>query len=1585
MAQTKPAKTDLTRSLDVARRDLLDLGLRNPLLNYKLLRGKGLDVVDEKPVELFRILVREEKRMSFLPGESSPQSSNRASDQLAQPETDTGTPSRHTDLRIQTEYSSQQLQSRLLATYRTARTSIEEQGVNTLYLALGIVTWREDDKSEKFYRAPLILIPVTLERSDALARFHLTYSGEEIGENISLAEKLKQEFGVKEFPRLPEADDIDVAAYFRAVESVIRRHSGWSVETDAVALGFFSFAKFLMYRDLDPTTWPAAEGVLEHRILQSLFGSADFLSSSPTYQDNQLLDNQHPDGKLVQVVDADSSQTIALLEAMGGHNLVIQGPPGTGKSQTIVNLIAAAIAEGKKVLFVSEKMAALDVVKRRLDKLGLDGPCLELHSNRTNKKSIIDELKRTVGYRASAAPNLLSELALLADSRNKLNDYCSAVNEQIANSGESPRSAFGKRLDSESAIQGVEAPSLRLDAAANWTAVDSVRRALLVQQVQDRLAASGVPCRHPFWGTRLTMLLPTEKEEIRGVIRCARAAADDLEGASSTLSTWFSVPAPSTPADAAWLWESAKYVSNAPDLTGIDTELPEWLAREGEIREILRRGKLYRDIRQQYDSILRPDAWTRDTTSIRQELAHFGEKWWRFVSGRWRRAKRELAGMCHGIPPSSRSEQLSLLDAIAHASEATARIAAAQDWMTRLFPSGWVGVHSDWDLLESQALWAIGARRGIQQGALMPWCANPAIASLDRVDARRRVQGFEASQKAYQAAIHSCIQKLQIDESRFDRPLSLQPFSALIARWDAQDSGIDDLHGLVTLNQLTAQCEAESLQAIVRNWDQAARYLFSVYERARLAALLDRAFRERPSLAAFDGQSHSQVVDHFRRLDLLQLKYDGALLAARHADSVPKAGGNGAIGVLWREFEKRRKFLPIRTLIMNAGNAIQAIKPVFMMSPISIANYLPPGALNFDLVIFDEASQVRPVDALGAIARGKQIVVVGDRKQMPPTSFFDSLTGPEDADEEEDAVATSDIESILGLFCAQGARQRMLRWHYRSRHDSLITVSNHLFYDDQLVVFPSPARDRKTLGLVYRHLADAPYDRGRTRTNPGEAKTVAATVMAHARAQLRLPQEDRETLGVGAFSIAQMTAILDQLELLRRQDPSCEEFFSHPPHEPFFVKNLENLQGDERDVIFISVGYGRTAEGFLSASFGPLNRAGGERRLNVLISRARKRCEVFTNLRADDIDLSKTSSAGAAALKTFLKYAETGQLDVPAQTDRPPDSEFEEHVLRRLTALGHDVHAQVGSAGFFLDLAVVDPANPGRYLLGIECDGASYHSARSARDRDRLRQAVLEGLGWRIHRIWSTDWFRNPEQELAKVVQAIQSARNADPKTQIQAPPSRPAETEPPALTLHEQPANPLHKLSSLPRYECANVSLRLGNVEMHLVDRSQLADFIAGVVSVESPVHRVEAARRVLNGAGVQRFGTRIQQAFEEAVLVGLERKLFMLRGEFLWRPAMQESPLRDRSQLPAASRKFEFVAPEEIRRAILTVVEESYGIAPPEVPNAVCRLLGFTRASEDMTAAIEQRREDLLREGCLALQGVNLMPLTPATGLLM
>ena len=477
----------------------------------------------------------------------------------------------------------------------------------------------------------------------------------------------------------------------------------------------------------------------------------------------------------------------------------------------------------------------------------------------------------------------------------------------------------------------------------------------------------------------------------------------------------------------------------------------------------------------------------------------------------------------------------------------------------------------------------------------------------------------------------------------------------------------------------------------------------------------------------------------------------------------------------------------------RAGNAIQSIKPVFMMSPLSIAKYIPPGSVSFDIVVFDEASQVRPVEAMGAILRGRQSIVVGDSRQLPPTSFFDSAGGETD----EEQSATADLESILGLFCAQGAPERWLRWHYRSRHESLITVSNHEFYDNRLIVFPSPDAGKNESGLRFQHDPDNLYERGGV--NVAEAKRVAAAVMENARNFPNL------TLGAVAFNLKQARRIEDELEILRRRNPSLEaSFFTQHPDEPFFVKNLENVQGDERDVIFISVGYGKLSGGYLPMNFGPLNRDGGERRLNVLITRARRRCVVYSNFLAADLDLRRSKARGIQALKTFLKYADTGILDVPRASGREADSPFEEAMAVALRARGHEIEHQVGSAGFFIDLAVVDPDRPGRYMLGIECDGAKYHSARSARGPGPASAAGARGSGL-VH---------SPRMEYGLVPKPgarTDPDRRGDPARQIRqrcpafdrcAPQARAARAHQLAGSDGQESLNPLHRRKAAYPYQ---------------------------------------------------------------------------------------------------------------------------------------------------------------------------------------
>ncbi len=536
--------------------------------------------------------------------------------------------------------------------------------------------------------------------------------------------------------------------------------------------------------------------------------------------------------------------------------------------------------------------------------------------------------------------------------------------------------------------------------------------------------------------------------------------------------------------------------------------------------------------------------------------------------------------------------------------------------------------------------------------------------------------------------------------------------------------------------------------------------------------MLGRAWSTHAGLRDFDGVEHERLVEEFKDLGIKRMILSRSEVALAHHEGIPRGGAIGEVATIRREINKKRRHLPIRKLIHEAGHAMQKIKPVFMMSPMSVAQYLPPGVLEFDLLVIDEASQVRPVEALGVIARCGQAVVVGDKKQLPPTRFFDSLVELVDEEEDDDSsFQAGDLESVLALCEAQGLPSKMLRWHYRSRHESLIAVSNRAFYDDKLFIVPSPTSGGQ-LGIKFHHLAHAIYDRGGSRTNKIEAESVADAVIAHAE------EAPTKTLGVGTFSVAQRDAILDEVELRRRGRPDIEAFFIEGGAEPFFVKNLETIQGDERDVIFLSIGYGPDATGYMAMNFGPLSSDGGQRRLNVLISRSRERMDVFSSITADSIDLARTQAEGVGVLKTFLRYAQTGILGTSIPTDREPDSDFEEEVGRALAMLGHDVVHQIGTAGFFIDLAIVDPSNPGRYLLGIECDGATYHSSRSARDRDRLRQTVLESRGWQIHRVWSTDWFKDPDAELRKIQVSVQDAL-ATGAIPAAGSPTRPGGSEP--------------------------------------------------------------------------------------------------------------------------------------------------------------------------------------------------------------
>ena len=1826
------ASASLAARLEASRQELLDLGLRNPLLNFRLSKARGVAVVREESAQVLDILVRQGKTMYFSaapepvrkkpkaevgavataesvadevteskPVTEIPASAEDASSPLAEyleehpvvALSEAEQQALLTDNKLQTAEPLARLETRLLNTYYTARTSLEETGVNILYLALGQLSWYEAESSPEPRQAPLVLVPVVLERGAVAERFKLTYSGAEVEGNLSLQARLKADFGIV-LP-LPDPDNQPLSDYFAAVRAALAGRNRWAVEADAVALSFFSFSKLMLYRDLDPATWPATAGgssaLLAHPAIRALLDhETGFADAAPSVGEQAFLDTESPAHELHQVLDADSSQLLALLAVQEGRNLVIQGPPGTGKSQTIANLLAEAIGAGKKVLFVAEKMAALEVVKRRLDAMDLGAACLELHSNKANKKSLHDELRHTLALGRPAASAILDEqIAQLPPLRDQLNDYARAVNAPLGRSRRTAQQVAGALLALREEVGALPLPRPPFADLTTWTDADATRVEALAGRLQATLQKIGPPPRLLFWGSELTILLPADQEELVARLELARQAvgelmrataaqagllgaelppdvaaiaalrpvaeqgwreataahqhqaATDVEAlqaaatalaqllqapapadrsaaenlvalaqnvhgealvahsgeataavetartAAAALARLLGVPAPADHAAATALVPLAEHAALAPPLPGMAVADAFWLQPNSPLPAARQAATAFNDLHQRYADVVLPEAWGQDLAAERAVVLTTGTKWWRFLSGDYRRARRRLQQLWRQPLPKPAAEVLAVIDAVHEAARHAQTLRDVNPLAGRLFGAAWQAAASDWPALmraagyltqthqlvtqqrlpaailpylatdpdataigepladlksalpqqqqavqqavaasqpaeprapglpaqllaapfaaqaEALAAWVahtpraddIAAQVAASESALeqlgrvqlamaeaipgpslfglaADWAQQPFVAQADSlrtwvaatplpatlVAAARRV---DAALAAQQQALRTVAATLALDEvRRFGEasPLAVQPLPVQAALLDAWAADVPALHLVLEWNNVAAVVRTEDrpeLLPLAETWPAAAQYLVATVRQIWLEHLQRLAHTQFSALPQFERAGHEDVAAQFRAADRASLLHNRTRAMTRHYENLPNLllpTAGGQMSILKNEFAKKTRHLPIRQLMQKAGRVVQAIKPVFMMSPLSVASFLPPDAVEFDLVVFDEASQVKPVDALGAVARGKRLVVVGDSKQLPPTSFFDSLTGTGEAADEENV--TADIQSILELCKARQMPERMLRWHYRSLHQSLIAASNHLFYEDKLVIFPSPGgKDR--LGLVYHHLPETYYERGTTRTNPQEAAAVAAAVLHHARTTPRL------TLGVVAFSTVQRQAIQDALEVGRRQHPETEAFFAAHRHEPFFIKNLENVQGDERDVILISIGYGRTKEGYLTMSFGPLNGEGGERRLNVLITRAKQRCEVFTNLTADDLDLNRTRAQGVAALKTFLQFAQHGRLNRNEETGREMESPFEEAVYRALTARGYQVRPQIGSQGFYIDLAVVDPDQPGRYVLGIECDGAMYHSARSARDRDRLRQQVLEAVGWRLHRVWSTDWFRDPARETERAVAAIEDARRLVALDE----PDEPEEPLAEAATLEREEPIPAETNPVAALYQVALLPDIIRQQELHQYSLGQVVNWLNLVVEVESPVHIEEATRRLANASGAGQVGARLRKVGRDAALLATKLQYLRREGDFLWAPAMQQAPLRDRSLLPAISRKLPFVAPEELARALQMAVEQGFALPREAVYLPAVRLLGFARLSEEMRQQLEPILAGLLQRG--------------------
>ncbi len=1558
---------DVAKELEKARFQLLDTSTRNRLLSVPQHgRAKVVHVVDERSDEVYRLLCEQGKSFTFLESEEE-EARDDGPDQpagphFAQPEgdddeevDDRGVAARHSDTKLQTKMGSEALQKRLLALHYDARTAIEETGVNTLFITLGQLRWRDSKTSDIDRFAPLLFVPVRLERKGAKSKFKLSALETEANENLSLIAKLKS-MGVNAPNWLPD-DETSLDDYFSAFTEAVAEQKDWEVLPNQILLGMFSFAKFLMHRDLDPETWPEDSPLHTHGLVSKLMGDG-FPAPDSTIDPDTHLDQLIPVDRLSYVIDADSSQSVAVEEVRRDQNLIIQGPPGTGKSQTITNLIATAVLDGKKVLFVAEKLAALEVVKRRLDALGMGPLALELHSHKSDKKSVLADLSETLELGKPRAVGRATTLEELKHLREELNGHAAMLNETREPSGLNAMHVIGRLCELKDQFPDQNPP--RFERALSWTPEDRRERERLMDELESRVAELGHPGQHPWRGVKRMILTKFDGEEVAASLPELEEALSTLERTIEELSEIQGEEAPKDLAQTQTLATKADAIARSPDLDFSALAAPAWKRDIAILKSVVEAGKAISGARKEYGEKVVDAAWATDVGHIRQMIAAHGQSMFRIFNARYRNAMAEFRALLKvPKPPKDHRERLELLDALAKG-EALRRILDEQKTRAaEAFGERWARTQSDWEALDRIVRWAEETQA---QGLDHDFFVHLSQRHPDRAKHEEAGAAMSGALDDFKDRFNTLAAKLELDlvHAFGSTHVELIPLDVLKERIGGWNRSAESLHAWITYHNRVVKCGdlgVGSIPSAISEGTLAEDQARLAFDYGYHRQLYNHFAEETPSLVQFDGQTHSQLVERFRKIDSQRINLARYEVMQKHFDELPRgtAGSMGALGILRGEMARKRGHMPIRQLLARTEGAIQAIKPVFMMSPMSVAQFLQPGTINFDLVIFDEASQVEPVDALGAVARSKQLVVVGDEKQLPPSRFFASQNFDyEDEDEEDDGTAgASDMESLLGLANAKGLPSSMLRWHYRSRHQSLIAVSNHEFYDDKLFIIPSPQFDMTHLGLGYHYIEDGIFDRGKTYRNQVEARAVAEHVVRHAE------ERPDKSLGIGAFSVAQRDAILDELELLRRGRPDLEHFFHRHEHEPFFVKNLENLQGDERDIIFISLGYGKDKDGFFAMNFGPLNRDGGERRLNVLISRAKERCEVFASVHADEIDLKRSRTRGVAALKTFLHYAETGILGTAdPQSDRGMDSPFEESVKRAIEREGYEVHPQVGTAGFFIDLAVVDPKQPSRYLLGIECDGASYHSARSARERDRQREAVLRNHGWDIHRIWSTDWFLQPQAQLEKTLMAIESALSTSgPATKM-----RKSQDIKPTPSLERAEPEPPREPGAA-RYQEAIYALET-DLEIHEVSTQWMTELVLFIVGIESPVHTKEVINRIRGFWGVGRAGSRIQEKIRKATALLADAGKIQSVGEFLLMPD-QKVPVRDRGSAQSNTlRKPEMLPPMEIRAAILQLIEANHGVHEDEIAVGVGRLLGFRSTSQQLKKLVTAEAQSLLSD---------------------
>ncbi|WNY23467.1 hypothetical protein MmiHf6_07740 [Methanimicrococcus hongohii] len=1424
---------DVKVELELLRQKLLDLSLTNNLLNYKPSVKRTVEIKNENIAEIYDILVVQEKTMRFKADPNAVRKKKKGAEDAADAadaavsddDEESGflkglmkkkEGKENATISLETPYHVDELEERLFYTNNQSIAVFEEQGYPILYMAVGFLKWT--DGTKKTFKAPLILIPVEFKRVGPKRRFTVQWTGDDIFASITLKAKLL-EFGL-ELPEFFGADDKGaVEFYLKAVDDLISDKKDWEIVREA-NVDFYNFKKFVMYKDLDPKIWPEGHGPETHPLINQVFNPSDE-NYDGGFAENEV-DLKLSTDSVYHIVNADSSQISVIEDVKAGRNLVVEGPPGTGKSQTITNLIAELLMSGKSVLFVSEKMAALQVVKKRLDAIGLGDMVLEMHSHKAQKKAVLDELDRTLKRQPPAEKNYAQDLAELENLKYELNEYAKTLSQTVGPIGHTVYDIYGIREDVTHYfnVNKRRMAHIEFNNPEKWSRKQWTEAVSILEKIGDALPGVGGVKENPWRDVRPGIILPPDLQDIERVLedisRRAKAVSDSVD--AIVAETGLEAPASINELDQ--FINHIETFQNAPKISR-DVLKNQSMKERGTQKELMKKARRYSELEQQIEEIFTSQIFEEDVESYMKKAGKF----LKFMDSSFKDSKARIQN-CY-IKRTDKSDadlkrdvQLVLeftdLERELENSKHKAILLFGAHWEAGLADPARLESFYDWivlfDVLESDGKVTDSTydciERGINGPALEAAIENIVtereyldVAVMKLVNMIGADPDLFFNEKHVREILPQKESKVEIaaPENReedgglikveepnnpedavkipqkkkyeltangnvFRETLTVKQLSNILHVWDTQLPSLVLWSQFLLYRENCLETVAAPMVPYINENEVLPEDLVQTFKGNYADGVLRAEFMKKRVLSTFIKEVHENKIHKFSELDEKVIVKNRERVNAEIYKRMPQiyvgASRESEAGILLNEFNKKKAHMPIRRLMSSAGGLIQKIKPCFMMSSLSIAQYLEPQNTSFDVVIFDEASQVRPEDALGALLRGRQVVVMGDSKQLPPTTFFENLLESDD-EYSEDASFYSDVESVLNI-CKRSFPYKTLRWHYRSRHESLIAVSNNEFYGNHLYVYPSPLHEDRNMGLQFRHIKNSVYERGKTGVNREEARVVAQEVMRHF---IQFPEK---TLMVGTFNVKQQEAIQKEVEALVKNSPGFEKYFTNEKGENFMVKNIETIQGDERDVIFVSIGFGFDQEGRLSKNFGPLNRDGGERRLNVLFTRAREKCVIFSNFTSIDLHVGDDDPAGLRVLKSFLEYAETKAFVCKTPEYEPDEVTFDESVATFLRENGFTIHQKIGCAGYKMDMAIVNEEIQGHYIIGIECDGPQYFNSRVARDRDRLRHDVLTGLGWQLYRVWSTDWYLNPQKAKKNLLDAIEKAKENAKK--IEAP-----------------------------------------------------------------------------------------------------------------------------------------------------------------------------------------------------------------------